>query len=200
MSETKIPQSDDFPVVPGLGPGGQPGRTKKETGWWVQAAWAAGVVVVGCLAIVSMMFLYGGNIHRGQPDESQVVNIRTTTRIPAATNVVMAPPTAVPDGMGTPQCDVDVTGRWQGSGNDDGEILPYAMDLVQTGCQVTGTSLSEDVYTATVSGYVEGSIFYFFESGPDTDMCYEAGWLLIEGNQMTGWDENCSGRALELSR
>lgn len=101
----------------------------------------------------------------------------------------------------TPLCGGDVTGSWSGTAFLGNDSVTYSMNLVQTGCQVAGTSQSGGNLTATVTGYVENGRFHFTESGTG-NACYWTGTLTIDliRNEMFGKVTNCSQRQIDLYR
>ena len=104
----------------------------------------------------------------------------------------------------TPQCGGDVSGEWTGSAGIGDESVPYSMKLQQTECDVTGTSLASYTTSATVTGYVEGGIFHFTESGPGNN-CYWTGSLLLVvpptgRDTLAGDVTNCSQKFISLER
>jgi len=104
----------------------------------------------------------------------------------------------------TPQCGGDVSGEWQGGAGIGDESVPYSMKLQQTGCNVTGTSLASYTTAATVTGYVEGGIFHFTESGPGNN-CYWTGALFLVvpptgRDTLSGDVTNCSQKFISLER
>jgi hypothetical protein len=104
----------------------------------------------------------------------------------------------------TPQCGGDVSGEWTGAAGIGDESVPYSMNLQQTECDVTGTSLASYTTSATVTGYVEGGIFYFTESGPGNN-CYWTGSLffvvpLTGRDRLSGDVTNCSKKFISLER
>jgi hypothetical protein len=99
----------------------------------------------------------------------------------------------------TPQCGGNVTGTWSGTAFLGNDSVTYSMNLVQTDCQVTGTSQSGGAITATVQGYVENGKFHFTESGTG-NACYWTGTLSIDliRNEMFGQVTNCSQKQIDL--
>lgn len=105
----------------------------------------------------------------------------TSTRTPAFTETVTLS-AKCPGG--------DVSGTWDGSASDKEERLPYSLMLIQSGCNVTGYTLTRNIGPAQVKGKVSDGKFYFSEYG-EPGFCYFAGILEINGNEMKGADVNC---------
>ena len=101
----------------------------------------------------------------------------------------------------TPLCGGDVSGSWSGTAFLGNDTITYSMNLVQTGCQVTGTSQSAGSITASVQGTVENGRFHFTESGSGQN-CYWTGTLTIDliRNEMFGQVTNCSMKQIDLFR
>ncbi len=98
----------------------------------------------------------------------------------------------------TPDCGGTVTGDWSGHAGDGNERVTYTMHLVQTGCKVTGSSVSEGSVTSTVKGIVDQGNFHFVESGSGNN-CYWKGILtLLTDTWLSGKVENCSRKSIEL--
>jgi hypothetical protein len=106
-----------------------------------------------------------------------------------------------PSPTATPPCGGNITGLWSGTAFLGNDTLTYSMNLVQTDCQVAGTSQSAGTVTSTVKGYVENGRFHFTESGTG-DACYWTGTLIIDliRNEMFGQVTNCSQKQIDLFR
>jgi hypothetical protein len=109
--------------------------------------------------------------------------------------------THFPSPTTTPLCGGDVSGSWSGTAFLGNDTITYSMNLVQTGCQVTGTSQSAGAITASVQGTVENGKFHFTESGTGEN-CYWTGTLTMDlrRNELFGQVTNCSQKQIDLFR